>query len=452
MGRVARYKKVKSFDPFSSNSRQTGHIYGGAGGSGVGNDKVIWGTAGNGRKAKKRSKTAAKLRETKLKRRARRGKGGGGDAFEEADDGGFDLPPGKDDFDMRDLVGSLKKSRKPRRSDGLLDDPLENNEGGRKAAGVKPSKPLKEGVVVDVAAAHEASSSSSASDDVVVPTVPKATIPQNEREERAMRRLAGLSERAVHDPSAAAAAIPGAAAPRKPAVEPRRPGESLKNFCRRVDRESWKVIERQNEESRLLVENDKHGNSSRKGRRAPVVNPERKAKKKEFLKDQKAKKREGTKRHLEMQRRMEEGGNAGGGDSGDDSDGGGGGFVTGEMAAAVQARASASASTLASVVPTTGAASLHDRVERPPEFRHVPRGAERKKVVIPDALADGEGDDNPSSSKKKRRKRKGGGGGGMDEEEIEREQKRMEIMRKKVQEQYRQMKARKRKEGEHFHM
>mmetsp|Transcript_12207 Transcript_12207/g.18727 ORF Transcript_12207/g.18727 Transcript_12207/m.18727 type:complete len:295 (+) Transcript_12207:135-1019(+) len=85
MGRVARYKKVKSIDPYSKN----GSIM-----------SDVWGEGDNGRRKKKRSRTAQKLRARKEKRGKR----------DVGLDQGYDLPPiDEDDFDMDDLVGSLKK-------------------------------------------------------------------------------------------------------------------------------------------------------------------------------------------------------------------------------------------------------------------------------------------------------------------------------------------------------
>jgi hypothetical protein len=90
MGRVARYKKVKSFDPYSKEN-----------GGRVQLDNVgIWGLGQVGRKPKKRSKTAEKLRTKRKKLKSA--------------DNGFDAPPEKgDDFDVADLIGSLKKEIPP---------------------------------------------------------------------------------------------------------------------------------------------------------------------------------------------------------------------------------------------------------------------------------------------------------------------------------------------------
>ena len=100
MGRVARYKKIKSFDPFSREN-----------GGRVELDKVgIWGLGDNGRKPKKRSKTSEKLRAQKRKRKR-------------VDDSneGFDVPPEDgDNFNLEDLVGSLKKQAPARNEASIV--------------------------------------------------------------------------------------------------------------------------------------------------------------------------------------------------------------------------------------------------------------------------------------------------------------------------------------------
>lgn len=87
MGRVAKYKKIKSFDPYSKKN-----------GGKVNLARVgMWGLGDNGRKAKKRSRRSEVLRLNKKHKT--------NDA-----NAGFDLPPSeKDDFDIKDLVGSIKK-------------------------------------------------------------------------------------------------------------------------------------------------------------------------------------------------------------------------------------------------------------------------------------------------------------------------------------------------------
>jgi len=113
MGRVAKYKKVKSFDPYSKKNRGALDL------SKVG----IWGLGDDGRKIKKRSQKAERLY---LAKQARADKRGGGNkkqqqqhttstarakaAAAESRDF-FDAAPASfhDEFDMQDLVGSVKK-------------------------------------------------------------------------------------------------------------------------------------------------------------------------------------------------------------------------------------------------------------------------------------------------------------------------------------------------------
>lgn len=102
MGRVARYKKVKSIDPFAKNNTWT---------SDQGDKSSL-------RRVKRKSKTALRLKEQKL--RQRKGKKGAGSNGWGCDDG-YDLPPeGGDEFDMADLMGSVKK-QVVRSNDSLME-------------------------------------------------------------------------------------------------------------------------------------------------------------------------------------------------------------------------------------------------------------------------------------------------------------------------------------------
>jgi len=90
MGRVARYKKVKACDPYSSKN-----------GGRLDADTVgVWGLGESGRKAKKRSRTSQKLRTLRKKNPH----GASAD---------FDVAPEQDDFDLADLMGSLKREKNP---------------------------------------------------------------------------------------------------------------------------------------------------------------------------------------------------------------------------------------------------------------------------------------------------------------------------------------------------
>lgn len=89
MGRVAKYKKIKACDPYSKKN----------GGKVDLNTVGIWGMGDNGRKPKKRSRRAEVLRANKKQKREQ--------------DHGFDLPPSgrRDEFDMKDLEGSVKRQK-----------------------------------------------------------------------------------------------------------------------------------------------------------------------------------------------------------------------------------------------------------------------------------------------------------------------------------------------------
>lgn len=103
MGRVARYKKVKSVDPFAKN--------GSSWKSDVGDCTTL-------RRVKRRSKTAQKHKEQKMKKRNRKSVDGGSNGF--GNDDGFDLPPsGKDEWDWSDIVGSVKSQ--PHKKEELSD-------------------------------------------------------------------------------------------------------------------------------------------------------------------------------------------------------------------------------------------------------------------------------------------------------------------------------------------
>ena len=115
MGRVSRYKKVKSIDPFAKN----------------GSWKSDVGDCSTFRRVKKKSKTAIKMKEQKLNKLQRRMRGGNkndniidrkksGGCNGYGDDDGYDLPPdGEDEFDLKDILGSIKKQKN--KPDPLLD-------------------------------------------------------------------------------------------------------------------------------------------------------------------------------------------------------------------------------------------------------------------------------------------------------------------------------------------
>jgi hypothetical protein len=103
MGRVAKYKKLKACDPFSSKNGGKQSMTG------------MWGFGDNGRKPKKRSKTSIALRKKRKK------------PLEMGNT--FDVPPsGGDDFSLNDLT--VKKVKSPETE--LLEDPSSSMTAQRK--------------------------------------------------------------------------------------------------------------------------------------------------------------------------------------------------------------------------------------------------------------------------------------------------------------------------------
>jgi hypothetical protein len=253
MGRVARYKKLKSCDPFAKNG---------------GTMTDMWGEGNNGQRAKKRSLTSQKLR-SKRKR---------GAFSEQQEETGFDLPPsGKDDFDIHDLVGSLKKE--------------------------KPEEVLKEDAVDRQANKRLR---------VEVAAGPQQALSLDKETREAKILKINLNQK------------------KEQLVVPRMDGESKKAFYKRMQTEVKRAIR-----------NEKIEETS---------NPEKKQRKKEFLKLKKQKKKKG--RNIEDGEMNK---------SGYGSENEFNGLVTGERAAAVQKVA------------------FGEQVERPPTFQVLPRGATAKK-------------------------------------------------------------------------
>jgi hypothetical protein len=100
MGRVARYKKIKACDPFAKGNRRK--TIGG---------ETVWGIGDDGRKLKKRSRTAEKLRAQRKKKTK----------LDKFTDRAFDAPPDDgDEFDMKDLIGSVKKNKNDQVDDEII--------------------------------------------------------------------------------------------------------------------------------------------------------------------------------------------------------------------------------------------------------------------------------------------------------------------------------------------
>ena len=329
MGRLSKYKKVKS----SVKTR-----------GGV-NVEFEWGTNSN-RKPKKRSITATKFQKIKLKRR-------GGDNGTN----GFDLPLEKDDFDMNDLTGSLKKEK------GLVDI-LQNNNNSSAIGVPKPPNGVEETSNLGEPTAVVNNEAYIGGKHV------SCSIPSTTKEERKIARLLNI------DVKSGETMTKGTSSHDKK-LEGRREGESMNAFSKRLK-----------EETKLALQND-----LQKGGFANA-NPNKRLRKKDFLKNKKMKKKGQMQVEVTDER-----------DSRDDE------IITEEV----------------------HHVGLPEQVTAPPVFKHLPRGAhkilktERKKV--------GElGGDRQRTS--------------MDAKKISSEQIAMEAIRKNVQARYAVLKEKRMKEFE----
>lgn len=310
MGRVARYKKVKSFDLFSKRNHDANlnleHV-------------GVWGL-GVGRKRKKQpSRTAERLRAQRKKAK----KDDDWDAPPNNDDGGG---AGADDFDLNDLTGSLRRQMPPK--------------------------------VEDVVAPPVATTTTT-----IVPTTGRLSS-ENEllatalvdKEERHVTRLLKLNKQVEK---------------KKPVVasEGRMEGESKRAYHRRVAKEARQIIRREN---------------------MTTHNPEKRQRKKEYLKEKKKRKKNSHS------------GEGAGRESNEDDD-----FITGD-----QAHAERQSQVL-----------FGDQVEAPPVFRKLPRGATTKKTAT-----------GTSKSLKGTKA-------------ITAEQEAMDLIRRKVQAQYAMVKAKRKQMG-----
>ena len=211
MGRVARYKKVKACDPYSSKNR--GRL--------LDADTVgVWGLGDSGRKAKKRSLTSQKLRSMRKK--------SGATMTTKTE---FDVAPESDDFDLADLVGSLKREKCSVEEEQLLQ---------QRTPVAAPTVARNKDDTVAAAALSNSKAK-----------------PQSSLEEKEEQKLMNKVKQQVEPKPASLMAAEG-----------RLPGESKRAYNKRVKLETRQIIQRS---SRL-----EH-------------NPEKRQKKKDFLNNKKKK-------------------------------------------------------------------------------------------------------------------------------------------------------------------
>jgi hypothetical protein len=364
MGRVARYKKVKkSLSKATPNGADRISINNN-GKDSKGSidyfDRVgVWGLGDSGRKPKKRSLASMKLRAQRNKHLP-----DSKDLYDVAITEG-------DDFDLNDLIGSLKKEKQP-----LDDTPL--------ASATK----ISEEVAKSNVPLYEANVEAEASvvpvirDAVALPEKSISLFPTTESTTIAMEdeRLHKKFEPQVNPKISTIVKSDG-----------RMVGESKNAYSKRVKQETRQIIQRSNQQAH---------------------NPEKRIKKKEFLT---MKKKGGKHKRTNPYTNDDETDH----DEYDDrntSTSGANTFLTGEQAVAARERATR--------------VQFGEQAERPPNFTQLPRGAipkntERKKQKV---IMDGRN------------------------HIVEAEQQQaMELIRRKVQAQYADIKARRRNDGD-FHL
>jgi len=408
MGRVSRYKKVKACDPYAP-GRRRGAVERNL-------EKVgIWGLSDDGRKPKKRSRTAERLRvkrkkqKTKTKSHQKRDDDYDGDV-------GFDAPPvDGDEFDLQDLVGSVKKDRsideERRHSKSVIVPPVlvvgattkknktdDDKEKDTKDSSLKPfaEKEDHDGDDSD----NGGSSSDDSGDDRKI--APFAAAAESVEEERRAARMFKLDEQVDSGH--------WRQQQQRRQLE-RMEGESKNAYRKRVATETRLIIKRERQESH---------------------NPERRRRKLEFLNNRRNKKRKGksnaTQDHQPhgVERFSMSDGN---GAFDDDDD-----LVTAERVLATRERET-------QVV-------FGEQAERPPTFRQIPRGAK------PSARRHDEQDSAKNANMKKKQKKKNGKDASttMSDAQVRAEQAAMEAIRQRALDQYALIKARRRKDGQGFHL
>eukprot|EP00537_Pseudo-nitzschia_pungens_P008065 CAMPEP_0172356830 /NCGR_PEP_ID=MMETSP1060-20121228/1235_1 /TAXON_ID=37318 /ORGANISM="Pseudo-nitzschia pungens, Strain cf. cingulata" /LENGTH=380 /DNA_ID=CAMNT_0013077207 /DNA_START=143 /DNA_END=1285 /DNA_ORIENTATION=+ len=380
MGRVAKYKKVKSCDPYSKKNRGNIDL------ASVG----VWGLGDNGRRVKKRSLKAQKLHAKKNKNRKR--------SNDDADDG-FDVPPTDgDEFDLADLVGSVRRrstanyndnnnnnnkelllggggssdaSRINNHDDNKINSNSNNdNDSKHEKQNDKNHHPPEESYdrVVTVASA----TASASNGNLVV-----ANIPRTDADEQAVERLLRVDKQF-----------------RQRSLE-----EKQKNYGRMEGESKRAYAKRTLAETRQII---------KKSTLAATTNQEKRLKKKEFLSNKK--------KNKNKKRRMENGTNNefvgfGLGDNGNGNDNDRHCEIVG----------------------------FGEQADRPPVFRQLPRGAktrEAKAVATSTVRAH-----NKNNTTK----------GIMTEDQVAAESNAMELMRRRVQAQYRAIKSKRRAAGD-FHL
>uniref|UniRef100_A0A7S2SL71 Uncharacterized protein n=1 Tax=Eucampia antarctica TaxID=49252 RepID=A0A7S2SL71_9STRA len=410
MGRVAKYKKIKAFDPCSKESRRKGN-----GGNNFSlQNEYVWGMSET-RKKKKRGVKATAMRNEKLSRRKQRrvkaDGSGNNNNYNSNEDGSsrlFDLPNEKDDFDLSDVLGSVKKQKGSKTSnDSLLcTKTIQQNNLLSTTTTIPPPNTTTTTTTNNKRKAndddgdndngdnkeHVSDDNDDNDDDVDKISVPTGSqMAMEHKEHRELVRFLKINKATGQQQLQQQNVGNGSNNNNTPAVyqKGRQEGESMRAFEKRLK-----------EETRILIDQSAH--------EATVTNPTRRQRTKEYLKQKKMKKK--NKRNNNTNDDSDSDDNYHNSQTQQKKQTATDGFVTGEQAVA--------------------RISFLDQVEQPPTFDRLPRGAQHKKAKMQTRK--------PNNNI-------------MDADKITAEQKSMEKMRLKVQAQYALIKIRRKKERD-FHL
>jgi hypothetical protein len=256
MGRVSRYRRVKTFDPLGSSSSRSSGRHGGRGAAALDLDAVgVWGLGSDGRRPKKVSRTVLKIRAQKEKK-SKKNKSTGAKLSSERRDVLDAAYEGEDDFDLSDPVGTLRRVVPPPSSltsSSSAAPSSSREEPFRRQAGGAEANNRKEDCVPD-----DPRGVGGRNEDKEVAAEEEEDQDAEEEEERLVRRLGLGSEAAAANNS------------RNSVAGGRMPGESKNAFRKRAALETRQIIKRT---------------------RLEQCNPEKRRRRKEFLDNKKKKKR-----------------------------------------------------------------------------------------------------------------------------------------------------------------
>jgi hypothetical protein len=392
MGRLSNYKKIKSCDPYSKKN-----------GGKIDLPTVgIWGLGDNGRKTKKRSMKAEKMKAKKEKNKSiqqssKKGKNSN-NKFKNDDDGGFDIPPSdKDEFDMADLMGSVKR-QKLETNDDMLGESTTYATSAATASSSSNSNNTNESE-----SNNNTNNDEAAYDKVMTSTGNVANIPKTDQDESKVTRLLRLDKQAEQKSEK-----------ERKVSHARMEGESKRAYNKRAKAET-----------RQIIKNSTIG----------PKNVEKQQRKNEFMKNKKKRKGRGG---PSQNYASNNGYNNDDDDAAIDND---------DKNENNRYRHSDPEKSFKEDVVNFG-----ERAERPPTFRTIPRGAKSKDKSTSTKAQSAQTHTATTATKvSKKSKSNSKGSNGMSDAQVEAERNSMEIMRRRVQAQYAAIRSKRHHAGD-FHL